>query len=496
MSCQSTTFRIPRRSALSVSLATGIGVSLCLPAGAITPADLAEGKHVLGAVSLMAGNALRGPKAGQHSQPNGRGPHPTPQTHTVDTCADDDSPGSLRAIIASPNTGDGDTIYLTQLPMGCSTITLDSSTHTPEGIKISQPNLHILGTSGVTIDAGFQSSIFRHIGYGILDIESVTISNGKYVSANRPFGGCIYSKGSVTLKNSRVEDCVVTGTGATAAAGGDVYAAHDVNLDSSTITHGSANGDGAGSRAYGGGLFVGGNFQSTYSTISYNTVSGNNAPGYGGAAVISGSMVTISSSTISSNLAYTDGGLFLKNSAGNAEITNSTISGNKASFIVGGIDARGSMRLANSTVALNHDENASCAGIFVSGSSLVLDSSIVSGNGNALGPADLCADMATSVSGSHNLIVAAVGIPTLPYTISDCPQLQPLANNGGPTLTHAMNPTSPAIDAGSSPPSLLFDQTGYARVEGIVADIGAFEWRTGTSTDRVFVGGFDGLCDQ
>jgi hypothetical protein len=56
-------------------------------------------------------------------------------------------------------------------------------------------------------------------------------------------------------------------------------------------------------------------------------------------------------------------------------------------------------------------------------------------------------------------------------------KLGPLADNGGPTRTHALLPGSPAINAGSNPAGLTFDQRGfnYARVQGAAADIGAFE---------------------
>ena len=56
------------------------------------------------------------------------------------------------------------------------------------------------------------------------------------------------------------------------------------------------------------------------------------------------------------------------------------------------------------------------------------------------------------------------------------PLLGPLANNGGPTLTHALLAGSPAINAGINPLALAFDQrgTGFARSSG-VTDIGAFE---------------------
>jgi WD40 repeat protein len=241
----------------------------------------------------------------------------------------------------------------------------------------------------------------------------------------------------------------------------------------------------------GGGVSVLGNLGMTYATIASNYASGS-----GGGAIVKGSMINISSSTISSNIAHGMGGLYFYNNLGTAEITNSTISGNEATLLVGALYARGDLRLTNSTVAFNHDHYANYAAVSAGGPSLFLESSIIAGNGGSGGPADVWADATTSVSGSNNLIVAGSGVSALTNTITDCPRLDPLADNGGATLTHAINPMSPAIDAGSALPSLLFDQTGYARVEGAAADIGAFEWRSGTGMDRIWAGGFDGLCDQ
>ena len=58
--------------------------------------------------------------------------------------------------------------------------------------------------------------------------------------------------------------------------------------------------------------------------------------------------------------------------------------------------------------------------------------------------------------------------------------LEPLAANGGPTLTHAMQAASPLINAGSNastPADLTTDQrgTGFPRIVGAAVDIGAFE---------------------
>src|SRR5262245_62592708 len=41
------------------------------------------------------------------------------------------------------------------------------------------------------------------------------------------------------------------------------------------------------------------------------------------------------------------------------------------------------------------------------------------------------------------------------------PRLGPLADNGGPTPTHALLPGSPALDAGSNPLGLSADQRGF-----------------------------------
>jgi hypothetical protein len=124
---------------------------------------------------------------------------------------------------------------------------------------------------------------------------------------------------------------------------------------------------------------------------------------------------------------------------------------------------------------------------------LILESSIIAGNSGPDGEADLFVDVATTLTGSHNLVVSATGVSMPPV---DCPQLDLLSDNGGPTLTHAIPLTSPALDAGSNLDSLVFDQTGNFRVIGATADIGAVEWRSDLTPERVFTGGFDGVCDQ
>ena len=51
----------------------------------------------------------------------------------------------------------------------------------------------------------------------------------------------------------------------------------------------------------------------------------------------------------------------------------------------------------------------------------------------------------------------------------------PLAENGGPTLTHALLAGSPAINAGDDSACPATDQRGVARPQGPHCDIGSVE---------------------
>jgi hypothetical protein len=296
------------------------------------------------------------------------------------------------------------------------------------------------------------------------------------------------------LTNAHVETCVATGTAATDAMGGGVFAKHDLKLERSQISFGAVHGDGAGTRAYGGGAYAGGGLQATYSTISKNVASAD-LVGLGGGLAIFGDTISITSSTIHSNQADSVGGIYLPSGAATSQITNSTVSGNEAvRFREGALYAAGNLKLTNTTIAFNRDAlSPSHAGVDAGGASLTLESSILSGNSGPDGEADLFVDAGTMMTGSNNLVVAATGVSMPPV---ECPRLDLLADNGGPTLTHAIPQSSPAVEAGSNLDNLVFDQTGNFRVVGAAADVGAVEWRDGLIPERVFTGGFDGICDQ
>jgi hypothetical protein len=73
------------------------------------------------------------------------------------------------------------------------------------------------------------------------------------------------------------------------------------------------------------------------------------------------------------------------------------------------------------------------------------------------------------------------------------PKLGPLADNGGPTLTMALLPGSPAIDAGSTSTAPATDQRGFPRPAGLTTDIGAFEYDSVMPTIAVSRSGATGL---
>jgi hypothetical protein len=120
------------------------------------------------------------------------------------------------------------------------------------------------------------------------------------------------------------------------------------------------------------------------------------------------------------------------------------------------------------------------------GSNEVLDT-IIAGN-----RADLTPDVATNgdlgadfTSEGNNLIGISDGSTAfINGTNGDLvgsaahpldPKLGPLANNGGPTFTQALQDGSPAVDAGADDDCSGTDQRGVPRPRGPHCDIGAFE---------------------
>ena len=184
-------------------------------------------------------------------------------------------------------------------------------------------------------------------------------------------------------------------------------------------------------------------------TLSNSTVSGNTAVLTGGGVLggITGPLA-VHNSTISGNTAD-DGGGFL--GFGPATLTNVTITGNSATTQGGGasVQPAGAVTFTNTLFAANQgpagDENCVVVGA----------GTFASGGGNL-------ADDATCTA------------LTMPTDQTDTPAgVDPiLADNGGPTLTHALLPGSAAIDAGVDVGETT-DQRGFDVVGA--DDVGSYE---------------------
>jgi len=182
-------------------------------------------------------------------------------------------------------------------------------------------------------------------------------------------------------------------------------------------------------------------------------------------------------------------------------LNNSTVSGNSAKTGGGGlynaINDTGLLALNYSTVANNtsdSDNNGSGNGGGINNDqpgTATLQSSIVAGNkkgptGTLNVTAD-CSGSGTMISQGFNLTGSGTGcglggagdVTVTPANVFTN-VLGVLANNGGPTKTHALLPGSPAIDAGNdsicaADPINGLDQRGVARPQGPACDIGAYE---------------------
>jgi hypothetical protein len=227
-------------------------------------------------------------------------------------------------------------------------------------------------------------------------------------------------------------------------------------------------------------------------------------------------------STISGNSASRGGGIYERNNLSNDHsfvLSNSTVSGNTAFDIVGGVWTNaGTIEVKNSTVAFNTAGNAGTTMHYSPGFSIAdiganlgngtfklvtLQSSLFSNN--TYGSPGATADdygvahfasagngNTTPTSGGNNLVFATTAFVPVGTLRGVCPGLDPLRDNGGPTWTHALAWGSPAIDQGNNTVPYTFDQRGtpFARVSGTAPDIGAYEVQQG---DVVFSDGFDGL---
>ncbi len=235
-------------------------------------------------------------------------------------------------------------------------------------------------------------------------------------------------------------------------------------------------------------------------SISGITISGGLASaGSGGGIFNDGGNLTVSDSTITDNSAGEGGGIDTVNNDTESQsttITNSTISGNTSATSGGGVTTfSGRTTIKFSTITKNTANDRFGSGVASSGNNSARTevlSTIISENTNT--DVDFFSGTTNSfVSNGYNLIgddgndgnATGAFNQTGDQVATDAepinPMLDPLADNGGPTMTHALLTDSPAIDAGPPTsgdticPPPLTDQRGISRPQGSHCDIGAYE---------------------
>jgi hypothetical protein len=327
-------------------------------------------------------------------------------------------------------------------------------------------SLTIQAGKGSVIEGGIQSRCFSAWGY--YDNPQVNLAGVTIRGCNANAGGCIDNGAIMTLDSVTLESCESTYHG-----GGAIRNYGTLTIVGATIT-GNLNTGGGYGCGRGAALCNAG------TTEIFDSVISGNVSESGGAAIANdyGGFVSVTRSTISGNRADYGGGI--DNVSGTLVLENTTVSGNEPE----GVRVyRGTVRIGGSTITGNAG-----IGILATEGQLSLYRSIVSGNEGTHGHevrVRLGVDLYEGLNlfgtdgkhGVHGFTPSSTDIVPPPgVKIDDI--LRPLADNGGPTPTHALPPGSPAIDViPATDPGCAgaVDQRGTPRPYGGECDIGAFE---------------------
>jgi hypothetical protein len=348
------------------------------------------------------------------------------------------------------------------------------------------------GEGNLTVDGDEDHRVFSLVADMTSELRGLTVSHGSVLGEFFPqnTGGGIFNEGTLTLTNSTVSGNTGGGilnvgtlalTNSTVSGNSDSSNPGILNRGTLTLTNSTVSGNG-----------LGGVVNSRTLTLTDSTVSGNSGRGiynYGAETTL-----TLTNSTVSDNANHSGDGGGIANSA-TLTVSNSTVSGNSADF-GGGITNYGALTLTNSTVSSN-SAVVYGGGIYNYQGTLTLTNSTVSGNSvrsgggggihnegtltltNTLVDND-CVD-ATAISGGHNVESPGdtCGFDQTGDQVNVTAgqlNLGPLADNGGPTMTHALGAGSIAIDRiPEAECRATEDQRGEPRPAGSGCDVGAFE---------------------
>jgi hypothetical protein len=309
---------------------------------------------------------------------------------------------------------------------------------------------------------------------GTLHLNAVTISDGGFVNE----GGNLKNLG-----DTYIQDAVIRSGHATDGAG--IYNKGDLSISQSSLLYNSA--------GCGGGIW---NDETGVLTITNSHLLGNTADTCGGGGINNGGSAVIQNCDFSGNAGAEGGGissdgtldvessLFYNNTAhrehsanggggaiavslGDVTLTNSSFVSNYSPLQGGGAIANGSlMTLTNCTFSYNTSTMGSA---IHNTSNLTLRNSIIANGMDS----DGCSGWGTIHDGGGNLRWPATDYSCV--GVSGDPQLEPLADKGGPTKTMALPIGSAALQLATTncPAS---DQRGMPRdFRFSRCDAGAYE---------------------
>jgi hypothetical protein len=370
----------------------------------------------------------------------------------VVTSAADSGAGSLREAVTSASAGDAIEFSVT------GTITLTS------GELVLDRNLVVTGpgATNLIISGTGASRLFNVAGGVTASIAGLTLADGL---ANDGQGGAILNHGSLWLSQCAITNCEARAPVETHAYGGAILTVPGSVLTIVDCVF-------VANRAVGGSLFY----------FDFDC-----GAGLGGAICNDGGTLAATNSTFSANRAEggsydnetwrrmgdASGGAVLS-IAGNAFLMNCTIVSNTAAAGTGGgvsAEAHGGgvyshpgdggyLSLKNTIIAGNDAISS-----YQATTNLDVGGAFLSLGHNLIGNGDESVGLTNAVSGDQ---VGSGGSPVDPLVGA-------LADNGGPTFTHALLTNSPAIDAGDNAGITATEQRGLLRLVGAAVDIGAFE---------------------
>ena len=353
-------------------------------------------------------------------------------------------------------------------------------------------------------------------------LNSVILNSSRVTnSTTAGVGGGMQVTGDLTLNDSTVSGNVSTAP--TGLVGGGIRATKGVTINRSSITSNSATApdDANTDDVFGGGIAAsGGSVSVIDSTIASNTVTAldSSDAAHGAGIYAEDAPLLIERSTLDNNTVSAASGL---SSGGGVDYTdlgtidgtfvvqNSTLTDNHAQTDAAALQIRGgTTAIRSSTFTLNSAPSG--RSIFydvagVAGSSLAVGASILSENGTSE-----CSTNGSIASAGFNIDRGtSCGLTGTGDLQSTNPGLLGEADNGGPTVTHALPGGSPALDRipaascnGVDGTPLGTDQRGAPRgfdEDGDSlpeCDVGAYELNRcqGKIVDRLVSHGFTGTA--